>query len=246
METMTADTSPPGDVDSVAERWQMAASYLQPEKSVERIVASAKYVIASVMVVATVLTAVGSLRAEEIAQHPLSKWLAASTGVVVTGAILLAYLPLIIKTKNVQVENLVEVERWFEDEIKKGRFVRLAGISLGLAMVLAVITAVAATAGIREAELAVTLTESGLGVQQKLIVTVAISSPSQQDPLTVSVTGMRGSERLLLLQSTHSEVLTGETAVLSQTVEGVQGFACFVAEVRYGHRASRQSLGCLP
>lgn len=243
---MTAATSPADDIDSVAERWQTAARYLQPENSVERIVTSAKYVIASVTVVATVLTAVGSFKVEEIAQDPLSKWLAASTGVVVAGAILLAYLPLVMKTQEVQVENLVEVERWFDNEIKKGRFVRLAGIALSLAVVLAVITTVTATVGRGEPGLAVTLTESGLGAQQKLIVTVAVSSPSQQDPLTVSVTGTRGDEKLLLLQSTHSEVLTAGTTVLSQTVEGVQGFACFAAEVRYGDRASIQSLGCSP
>lgn len=245
MEAMTAATPPAEDIDYVAERWQAAASYLQPEKSVERIVVSAKYVIASVTIVATVLTTVGSLKAEEIAQDPLLEWLAASTGVVVASAVLLAYLPLIMKTNEVQVENLLEVERWFSNEIKKGRFVRLAGFALSMAVALAVITAVAATVGRENAGLAVTLTESGLGTQQKIIVNVTVPTLSQ-GPLTVSVTGTRGSEKLVLLRSAHSEVLTEGTAVLSQTVEGVQGFSCFIAEARYGDLVSRQSLGCPP
>jgi hypothetical protein len=151
-----------------------------------------------------------------------------------------------MRTKNVQLENLVEVERWFEDEIKKGRFVRLAGIALGLSVILAVITAITAAAGPRETELAVTLIQSGSGIEQKLTVAVAVSNPSQQDPLTVSVTGRRGSEKLLLLQSVHSKILIGETTVLRQTIDGVQEFKCFVAEARQGAHMSRQSLACAP
>jgi hypothetical protein len=83
------------NIDLAAEKWQTAATYLQPEKSVERIVASAKYVITSVTIVATVLTAVGALKAEEFAADPILKLLATSTGIVVSGAILLAYLPLV-------------------------------------------------------------------------------------------------------------------------------------------------------
>lgn len=117
---MTADTPLADDIDPVAGKWQIAANYLQPERSVERIIASAKYVIASVTIVATVLTAVGSLKADEFAQDPLLEWLAISTGVVVSIAILLAYLPLIMTTKEVHVENLLEVEYWFKNELERG------------------------------------------------------------------------------------------------------------------------------
>lgn len=240
---MTPATPLADNIDPVAEKWQTAATYLQPEKSVERIVASAKYVIASVTIVATVLTAVGTLKAEELAEDSILKWLTTSTGIVVSGAILLAYLPLIMRTKDVQVENLLEVERWFKSEMKKGRFVRFAGIALSLAVVLAVITAVVAAVGRDDPHAAVSLVETGSGTQQKVVVTVTVSRPSQ-DPLTVLVTASRGAEKLVLLQSTHSKVLAAGAAVLSQTIEGVQGFSCFAAEVRYGNNITKQSLGC--
>jgi hypothetical protein len=240
---MTPPTPFADNIDPAAEKWQTAATYLQPEKSVERIVASAKYVITSVTIVATVLTAVGTLKAEEFAADPILKLLATSTGIVVSGAILLAYLPLIMRTKDVQVENLLEVERWFKSEMEKGRFVRSAGIFLSLAVVLAVITAVVAAVGREDPHAAVSIVETGFGTQQKVVVTVTVPSPSQ-DPLTVLVTASRGTERLVLLQSTHSKVLAGRTTVLNQTVEGVQGFQCFAAEVRYGNRVTKQSLGC--
>jgi hypothetical protein len=68
-----------------------------------------------------------------------------------------------MRTKDVQVESLLEVERWFKSEMNKGRFVQSAGIFLSLAVILAVITAVVAAVGREDPHAAVSIVIGRVG-----------------------------------------------------------------------------------
>lgn len=123
-------------------RWRAAADDLSPEKSLSRVAANAKYVVATVTVVGATLATVGVTSAAGLADRPAIRALVLVAAVLSALAVVVALSFLTLRSHPVNLENLVEVESWYAAELKRGIWVRVAGYLL----VIAVLTAI--TAGI--------------------------------------------------------------------------------------------------
>jgi hypothetical protein len=108
-----------GDEIAPDDLWGTAARELGPEKSLARISANAKFAVATVAIVGTALTALGLVNAQALVGARTPRTLALlSVGAAVL-AVLAALLYLALRVRQVNVENLVEVQRWYEREFRR-------------------------------------------------------------------------------------------------------------------------------
>jgi hypothetical protein len=126
-----------GDEVAPDDLWETAAQELGPEKSLARISANAKFTVATVAVVSTALTALGLVSAQALvgAARTPRTLAVLSVGAAVL-AILAALLYLALRVRQVNVENLAEVQRWYEREFRRTWPVMAASWLLILAVAL--------------------------------------------------------------------------------------------------------------
>jgi hypothetical protein len=120
---------------------QSAALDLGPEKSLSRIEASAKLLIASVTVFGSVLGGFGALGSDVVAEHPA---LAVPSVVLVAISLALAVWAVVPAPTAVNVDDLEDLRRYYSRQIAiRGWLVRIAGILFGFALVAAILPALA-------------------------------------------------------------------------------------------------------
>jgi hypothetical protein len=118
-------------------RWRAAADGLSPEKVVERISANARFLTGTVTVVATTLTAFGLVGASSVLQQPIARYMAVAAFAAVLAAVGLSLSCLVIRGRNVNLENLQAVEAWYRQEFRKAYRLAIAGSALLAGLLLA-------------------------------------------------------------------------------------------------------------
>ena len=129
---------PPGKKPSARTKvLQQAAEALSPTRSIERIEATARGVIAGVSATAVVLTGFGLLGSKDVL-GPRTELIPAA--VFSAAALVLAAWALIPSVRRTRSGNLLATQQFFEEQIRKrGRLSRLAAIALALSYVSALI-----------------------------------------------------------------------------------------------------------
>lgn len=245
-DTMTnAAASSPGDelVSAEAARWAAAANYLQPDKSLDRLANNSKYVIATATIVATTLAAVGTITVGQLNRSPTGRVFALIAVILGAVAVLVAYLPLILRSKRLHVGNLAEVKSWFENELRRSRFVRAGGILLVGALTSALTAVFFVVALPTVPTLSVGLTEAVSLDKRTLSVSVIVENPREGEPLSLTVTGKQGDHEVALVQSAFSDLLDSPTK-LEKIVEVPAESGCFAANVSYSGKVISQSVRC--
>jgi hypothetical protein len=109
------------DEPSAADRrWQALADELAPTKSLQRIDAANTRVVATVSAVATVLTGLGLLAAGAANLPGAGRWLAVGAVMLAVAALLVALRgQTVTVTRNLNLNNLVEVEQWYRKRFER-------------------------------------------------------------------------------------------------------------------------------
>jgi hypothetical protein len=122
---------------SDAELWRRAADALLPDRSMERMADSAKFVVSTLALVGSILTGFGLLASDRIVENKFAVGLAVSALASVFVALLCALDFLRMRIGEVNIHNLVEVKEWYEQQLSRGWRVYLSGWLLLLAVSLA-------------------------------------------------------------------------------------------------------------
>jgi hypothetical protein len=181
--------TPVGEPSTADRRWQALADDLAPAKSLQRLDAANARVVATVSAVATVLTGLGLLAAGATNLPDAGRWLAmGAVGLAVTATVAALRGQTVTISRNLNLNNLAEVERWYRQHFeRRAPLTRTATILLVAAIVTAGLAAAASLAiGDNEAPtLAVTRTADTLIVD----ITFRGLDPNQIATATVTIDG---------------------------------------------------------
>ncbi|NUK01525.1 hypothetical protein [Streptomyces lunaelactis] len=218
---------PPHDVVSPETlRWQRAAEALEPEHTLGRIAANAKFVLTSITLLGAALSAAGLVSITRLMHRPELLWLAVCAFVLSLGAVLLSLLALVLRSREVNLEDLEDVEAWYKEEFGHAVWVTVAGWLLcgGIlaAGVAAVVAAVLATPSYQ-----VALQSSGSGGKHSLTASAAATDAGRGSVLIVSVTGTdaSGAETVLIRSSSTAD--TDGAAKIKASVDTDRTYASY-------------------
>jgi hypothetical protein len=224
-------------------RWKAAASELSAEKSLARLVSNARNVVATVSAVATALAALGLVAVDELRGSQLILLLAVVTLILVIFAVGLASVSLVLRTREVNPENLVEVEAWYRSQFRRGGFVTAAGVALllGIAATGATGLAVLLTSPGSEPQLFVSV--SGNGGGQSVALSAEAENLRAGSSTLIILTALEGDREVVLFESAG---IVGSDGVLSvDTVVSVSPtHRCFTAVADVAGQSSEASLRC--
>ncbi|MFC0844804.1 hypothetical protein ACFH04_13955 [Streptomyces noboritoensis] len=199
--------TPPHDVVSPQTlRWQRAAVALEPEHTLGRIAANAKFVLTSITVLGTALSAAGLVSITRLTHRPELLGLAVFAFALSLGAVLLALRTLVLRSREVNLDNLGDVKAWYEEEFGQAIRVAVAGWLLcgGVlaAGVAAVVAALVATPSYQ-----VALQSAGSGAKHSLTASASATDADRGAVLTVSVSGTdaSGAETVLIRSSSTTD-----------------------------------------
>lgn len=120
---------------------EKAAEELAPHLSLQRVESTAKFLLGTVSLVGALITGFGAFGSKAGDE---AKWLLPSLLLVAAG-IVLAVLAVIGSADEVDVDDLEDVDRYYAKQIeRRGRRVRLAGVAIAAALLLAVLPAISA------------------------------------------------------------------------------------------------------
>jgi hypothetical protein len=134
------------ELDAGAAGWRDAAAELTPGKTLTRVNANARATVTTVAIVGTLLSGLGLVSAQSLLAGGAARWLALmSVGLAMLAVLAgLAYLALRLELVNVQ--DLGEVERWYDTQFRRARLAVVASWLLVAAVVLAAAAAIVAVA----------------------------------------------------------------------------------------------------
>lgn len=124
-------------VSAETKRWRDAADELAPAKAFARLIDNGRFVIGTVSTVGVLLTGFGLVAADRLSDSVGPSRLAAAAVALAVVAILLALLPLVIRTRRINLDNLAEVQQLYTRELGKARLISAAGWTLAVALALA-------------------------------------------------------------------------------------------------------------
>jgi hypothetical protein len=227
-----------------AKLWEAASSELTPDKSVTRINDSARFLIGNVTLLGTLLTGIGLLSAN---QNPLlvNRKLVTAVVILATLAVALAFSSTILQTRNVRLFNLNEVEEWYKRHLRYARRVQVAGVLLGVAVILAGLAAVSVLAKSPDAHPVMSMRYSRSEAKQlNLAASVQVRPPNPRDMVTVEITGSGpGRKPIVLLRDVSTPDTTGLVSFKTEIAK-LAGYSSFSMMVRLerNNRVFRQSL----
>jgi hypothetical protein len=199
-------------------RWQKAADALAPDQSLARAAANAKFMVGTIAVVSTALTALGLVTVDQLAHRPLPRALALVAIALTMLSVLAALRYLVLRSKGVRLDNLIAVKDWYTEELGRSVWVTAAGWLLFGAVLFA------GAAGIAVAVTAdpwyqLGLQSSGLpGGATAATVTATANGVSRGALVQVEMTGKdAGGTRTVLLQASRTAD-GGGTATIDATV----------------------------
>ncbi len=120
---------------AAARRWVKAAEELAPEKSLARVNVNARNTIGATSLVATLMTAIGVSARLPGSYSASVIWVLAIGYMFVLLALPLAFVPLVIRRSDLNLDNLLEVEEWYRREFRLLDFAKLAGVFLACGVI---------------------------------------------------------------------------------------------------------------
>ncbi|MBP0455713.1 hypothetical protein J5Y04_40260 [Kitasatospora sp. RG8] len=175
------------DPTDATRRWQEAAKELAPEKAAPRVAAHAKFVVTTVALVGTALSAVGLVSADRISHQDAAQALAVSAAGVALLAVVMALYTVVPRLGRVNLDDLATVRRWYEKELRRGFWAALAGWLLVLAVVLAGVAGVLAALS-SSPSYRLGLQDAGLAAKHTVSVKASVQDVSPGTTVTVEVT----------------------------------------------------------
>lgn len=184
--------------------WDIAAQELTPGKSLARIVANARFTVATVTVVGAVLTALGLITVQAVVADHIARVFAVFSIGATLLAVLLALLYLALRVRKVNPENLVQVESWYRRELRR------TWLAVAASWLLIVAVVLAGCAGLR----------------------TALTSQDQRPPqLALQIAGT-GGEHIVTTSATLSNLQGGTVVVLLLTGEATGGKPVLLMETK--------------
>ncbi|WP_329619438.1 hypothetical protein OG357_02095 [Streptomyces sp. NBC_01255] len=218
--------SPQALVSAETRRWQRAAEALEPEHTLVRIAANAKFVLTSITLLGTAISAAGLVSITRLTQRPELLALTVLAFALSLGAVLLALWTLVLRSREVNLDDLEDVKTWYEEEFGHAGRVAAAGWLLSggvlLAGVVAVIVAVVANPSYQ-----VALQSAGSDGKHSLTASAGATDAGPDSVLTVSVTGKdaSGAETLLIRGSSTADA--DGAAEIEASVDTDRAFASY-------------------
>ena len=177
--------------------WAATASEFTPEKSLARIAEKARFTVATVSLVGTVLTGLGLVSAERLSDSLWSRWCTIAAVALAAASVVLALSYLTLRVRALNPYNLLDVETFVTEEFRRSRRVVVATWLLVAALVVAAVGAVLVLAVPAQPVAAATLSTSGAGVERSIQGAVRVSELREQDPVVVTLTLGKGPQRVL-------------------------------------------------
>jgi hypothetical protein len=209
--------------------WETAAKELWPDKSLARIAANARFTVATVTVVGTVLTALGLITIQAVVADRMARVLAVVSIGAALLAVLLALLYLALRVRKVNPQNLARVESWYQSELRRTWLAGAASWLLIIAVVLA------GSAGLRAAlaspdqgppQLALQI--AGTDREQAVTASATLSSLRAGAVVVLRLTGEATGAMPVLLMETKTLVSDAGTATISPGTINVTSYARYL------------------
>jgi hypothetical protein len=196
--------------------WDNAAKELAPDKSLARIAANAKFTVATVTLVGTALTSLGIVTVQTVNIDSISRAFAifsVSAGLL---AVLLALFYLALRIRDVNPQNLVEVEKWYRSELRRTWIVIIASWMLIIAVILAGIAGLkSAFASRNEHPPQLALQVAGTGYERSVIASANLVNMRIGAVVVLRLTGEAAGRKPVLLVESSSTVNDGGTAMMN-------------------------------
>ena len=217
---------------AATQRWSDLADQLTPAKSVDRIVDGAKSIASSISLVAAIFTGVGLVSIDRLRSNSIALYVVAAAGILSVTAVLIALRTQILRLQTVRPENLLEVERWYKQQVSRGEQVRIAGICLFLAVLFGSIGEGVAFVTTGPTQPALSLQLAGTGTAAKLSAKAALEGLSPGSAVESRVIGVAADgNETILLRNTAVADSTGKVDV-SGELAGPFVYATFRLEVK--------------
>lgn len=108
-------------------RWLRAANALSPEESLARAASNGRFLVTLVVVISSLLTGFGAIALNLATLDVWPRRALVLVVLLVTSALLLALSSLVLRTRTVAVGDLLDVERWYQEEFRRMRRIAAAG-----------------------------------------------------------------------------------------------------------------------
>jgi hypothetical protein len=215
-------------------RWQEAAAELAPAKSLDRMMANGRFVISTVTTVGVLLTGFGIVGVERLAGEPAPRLLAALSVPLAVVAVILALYSLLARSRDVNLDNLTEVQTFYTERLRRAPFVTAAGWALIGAIFLAGSAgcwSVLATISGDKTEVVVSLSirDAASAPKAHLVVALAHVADGATVKLELFAVSQNGS-RETLLRGTGRGNGSGELS-WDEVVDTSKGSAKYVAKI---------------
>jgi hypothetical protein len=203
-------TAPPPPVgtrgsapDPITQMWITAAKELAPDKSLQRVQDSAKWLFTSIGAVTALITGFGLISGDRLRANPVALVVAI---VLAALSLFLAMVSLVVNPRNVRIESIDSVRSYYEHDLRwKGRLVQAGGICFAAALIAG---ALAASLGAAPGPTVSPITSahwSGTGASSKLSVTTAVSGAPAGAVITLIVTAPGGGGTTILADETRAD-----------------------------------------
>jgi heme/copper-type cytochrome/quinol oxidase subunit 2 len=235
---MSPDDVAYGEDADQEDLWQSAAKELWPDKSLPRVAANAKFTVATVTVVGTGITALGVITVQAVIADRIARVLAFLSIGTALLAVLLALLYLALRVRKVNPENLVEVQSWYQKELRRTWLAVAASWLLIIAVVLA------SSAGLRTAltsndqrppQLALQIV--GTGRERTVTASATLSNLRAGAVVVLRLDGeATGAKPVVLLMETKTTVSDTGTATISPSTITVTSYARYLLTLLVDNR----------
>ncbi|MFD9030624.1 hypothetical protein ACFVZW_05590 [Streptomyces sp. NPDC059567] len=221
-----SDAPPQAMVSADTRRWQRAAAALEPEHTLTKIATNAKFVLTSITLLGTAISAAGLVSITRLTQRPELLALTVFAFVLSLGAVLLALWTLVLRSREVNLDDLEDVKAWYEEEFGHAVRVAAAGWLLCAGVLLAGVAAVIA-AVVAAPSYQVALQSAGSDGKHSITASASATGAGQDSVLTVTVTGTdaSGAETVLIRSSSTADA--DGAAKVKASVDTDRAFASY-------------------
>jgi hypothetical protein len=202
-------------------RMTAAGAELTGTSALVRVAGNARATVGTVTVVGTVLTGLGLVTVQELRLDPLASNLALVAAGAGFASVVLGLVYLALRLEKLNVNDVLAVEHWYRDQMRRVKLVVVASWLLIVALVLAGAAAAVTILGQpRAAEPALSLRLSGSGEDRVLGADVSFANLEPGEVVTTRVVGVESGScaEEVLLQATSRADRTG-AATATGTVE---------------------------
>ncbi|GLW46486.1 hypothetical protein Stsp02_21480 [Streptomyces sp. NBRC 14336] len=207
-------------------RWQRAAEAIEPEHTLTRNAANAKYVLTSVSLLGTLVSVIGLASLGELTRRPELLVFAALAVVLVLAAVLLALWTLVLRSRRVNLDDLEDVKAWYEGEFAHAGKVAAAGRLLCAGLLVAGVTALVA-AVVPHPSYRVGLDGVRSAAQDRLTASAGVTDADPDAVLTMTVTGSDASGANTVLTRSRGTPDADGAATFRVSVDSPRNYATY-------------------